>query len=99
MAAGMTMRDLDAAVLGTDSTLLVEGVRTLEADAAQFVAPIRMMTSLLAAFAVAGILLSALGVFGSMSYAVSQRGQEMAVRSALGATPAHLRGVIFGAAL
>ncbi len=34
-----------------------------------------------------------------MSYAVSQRGQEMAVRSALGATPAHMRGVMFGAAL
>jgi len=99
MGAGTTMRDLEAAVLGTDSTLLVEGVRTLDADAAQFVAPIRMMTSLLAAFAVAGILLSALGVFGSMSYAVSQRGQEMAVRSALGASPAHMRGVIFSAAL
>jgi putative ABC transport system permease protein len=94
-----TIRDLEAVVAGIDPALLVEGARTLEADAAQFVAPIRLMTSLLAGFAVAGILLSALGVFGSMSYAVSQRQQEMAVRSALGATRAHIRGVILGAAL
>ena len=97
--AAATVRDLEAAVHGTDSALLVEGVRTLEADAAQFVAPVRLMTLLLGAFAVAGVLLSALGVFGSMSYAVSQRAQELAVRSALGATRAHIRGVIFGSAL
>ncbi|CAN5793761.1 ABC transporter permease [soil metagenome] len=97
--AAAAVADLEAAVHATDPSLLVEGVRTLEADAAQFVAPVRLMTSLLAGFAIAGVLLSALGVFGSMSYAVSQRSQEMAVRSALGATRAQIRRVILGAAL
>ena len=93
------MRSLEAAVHATDPALMVEGGRTLEADVAQFVAPVRLMASLLAAFAAAGVLLAALGVFGSMSYAVSQRREEMAVRSALGATRSQIRAVILGAAM
>ena len=77
----------------------MEDLRTVEADVAQFVAPVRLMTTLLTGFGVAGLLLAALGVFGTMSYAVSQREREMAVRLALGADSRDISGLIFGTAL
>ena len=86
---------LRAAVADVDSSLMVEGLTTVEQDLAQFVAPLRMMTWLLGAFAVTALLLTALGVFGSMSYSVTQRQRELAIRSALGAdAPALVRLVL-----
>jgi putative ABC transport system permease protein len=83
--ASAGMRAIASATHQVDPDLLLDGVRTQEADVAQFVAPVRMMTLLLTAFAVTGVLLAACGVFASMSYAVAQRRNEMAIRSALGA--------------
>ena len=89
-------RDLQAAALAADPALMVEGLRTVEEDVAQFVAPVRMVTTLLAAFGLTGVLLAALGVFGTMSYVVSLREREMAVRSALGATRRDLVTLVLG---
>jgi ABC-type antimicrobial peptide transport system permease subunit len=69
-------------------------VRTLSEDAAQFVAPIRLITVLLALFAAMGLLLAALGVFGTMTYNVSQRARELAIRSALGASRRELTRMV-----
>jgi putative ABC transport system permease protein len=92
-------RALQAAVQATDSLLFVDGLRTMEADLAQFIAPIRMITSILAGFGIAGFLLAALGVFGTMSYTVSQREREMAVRTALGAGRPEIFRLVFWSAL
>jgi putative ABC transport system permease protein len=96
---GAALSQFTQAVEQTDPDLFVEGLRTVEADVAQFLAPVRMMASLLGAFGVAGVLLAGLGVFGTVSYTVSQREGEMAVRAALGATRRDIVQLVVGSTL
>jgi putative ABC transport system permease protein len=66
-------------------------VRALEETLAGSIGRTRLSAWLLSGFAAAGLLLAAVGIFGLVSYVVSQRTAEIAVRLALGAGRGELR--------
>jgi predicted permease len=79
-----------------DSSLPVFAVTTMD-DHVRYgkpLLPARLGAMLVGAFGVLGLVLASVGVYGVVSYSVSQRTQEIGIRTALGAQRSNVLGII-----
>jgi predicted permease len=87
-----TLADVDPRIVTTD-------IRLIEDLVDRAVSPRRFMVSLLGGFSVLAMALASLGIYGVVSYGVSQRAAEIGVRMALGATAGDVRRTVISETL
>ena len=75
------------AVHDVDANLPVSNMEPMDARIAESLGPQRFAANLLAVFAGLAILLAAVGLYGLVSYSVTERTNEFGIRMALGARP------------
>jgi predicted permease len=82
------------AVRSVDPRVPVFGVKTMEQRLHETYASPRFYRTAVWSFAVFALMLAIIGIYGTVSYGVVQRTQEMGIRMALGRTPLQIRSML-----
>ena len=97
--AGAVASAVKAAVAEIDPDLPIGDVKTMEQIIEDSTGEPRFRTFLIASFAGLALLLAAVGIYGLISFTVTQRVPELGVRLALGAKPGQVFGLVIGQGL
>jgi predicted permease len=81
-------------VHAVDPNVAVYGIRTMQDRLYDSLARQRFASTMLGAFAAFALLLAAVGIYGVMSYLVTQSTHDLGVRVALGAQPGNIIGLV-----
>jgi putative ABC transport system permease protein len=82
------------AVHKIDATLPIINITTMDGLISDSMSPRRFTATLTSVFAGLALLLATVGIYGVMSYSVSQRTQEIGIRMAMGAESKHVQSMI-----
>ena len=77
-----------------DPTLPVADVRTMDRVLGTSIDPPKLVMLIMTVFAGLALALAAVGIYGILSYVVTARSRELAIRIALGARPGALLGMV-----
>ena len=91
---GVLRTVLQDAARRIDPTLPVADVRTMDRVLGTSIDPPRLVMLIMTVFAALALVLAAVGIYGILSYVVTARSRELAIRIALGAKPASLLGMV-----
>jgi putative ABC transport system permease protein len=94
MDPAILQQSIRKAVQEIDKDQPLNDIRTLEQIKTESMASNRLQSLLLSVFAGIAVLLSAIGIYGVISYSVAQRTHEIGIRAALGASTGHLLGLV-----
>src|SRR5262249_54770897 len=87
---------LRRAIATADPAMVIGAIAPLDRLVANETAQPQFRTVLLASLAAVAIGIAVVGLYGAISYAVSQRTREIGIRVALGATPGAVQRAVVG---
>jgi predicted permease len=89
-------RDVAAAIHRLDPNLPLANLDVLERAMKASLGPQKLILNLIGIFAATALLLACIGLYGVMSYSVSNRARELSIRTALGAARRDIFRLIVG---